>query len=134
MRGRTLPEVKNAKSIFSGPVTYAALGDESVAAHFVPPYSTTETPPSGLGYTAAEDRQFATTVGDYGPAIGWQRTGWKPLWNEAHIVLANKKLEHDLHILTPHSNWENVTLFTPHFTRAPPASSWMLPTEPPSFK
>lgn len=133
MRGRTLPEPKN-RSIFAGPVSYAALGDESVAAHFVRPYTTTQTPPSGLGYTAAYDRQFAETVGDYGPAIGWQRTGWKPLWNEAHIVLANKQLEHDLQIRTPHSHLENVRLFTPYFTRAPPASAYTLPTEKPATK
>lgn len=133
MRGRQLPDRQN-RSIFAGPVSYAALGDESVAAHFVRPFTTTETPPSGLGYTAAEDRQFATTVGDYGPAIGWRRTGWKPLWNEAHIVLANKKLEHELQILTPHSHLEEIQLFSPAYTRAPAASSWSLPTEQPYFK
>lgn len=121
------------RSIFAPPLIDATLGNESVAAHFVPPSHTTVTPPSGLGYTAPVDRQFATTNGDYGPEIGWQQMAWKPMWNRADFIAYDKKLQHDLHIQTPHSEFESVTLFYPYFTRSPCASSGAIPDEPQPF-
>lgn len=128
MRAGGILKSQPNKSFLEGQKEYAELGEHSIAAHYVRPYTTSETPPSGLGYTPAVDRYAASTTGDYGPSLGWNLpylggVKWRPLWNEVEVVKGKRQLEYDLRLRTPHSWQEEVQLFTPANTRAPPASS-----------
>jgi len=81
------------------------------------------TPPAELGRIPEEDREFARTLGDYGPHPGWLRTPaagrWNPLWHEDWVVQGRINNQYEWDFLTPHGAVEDAMLYRANLTRAP---------------
>lgn len=97
-----------------------------------------QTPPHGLGYTNAYDRNFAETNGDIGPSPAWNmRVGefpnWKPLWVQPHIVEQRRQREYEWAFLTPQSRFEDATLYQSNLVRAPHGAAYTIPTSQPHY-
>ena len=120
---------KGATTRKKSPGTQPSVTGTELGGTFTKVAHTQVTPPSNLGYVAPPDEQFARTNGDNGPNLGWQRTGYEPLWNQSSFVLADRKLQHDTRFMTPHSRLEELQLYVPAFTQASRASDNTHPKE-----
>jgi hypothetical protein len=83
--------------------------------------------PHGLGYTAGEDRDFARTNAAETASIGWQGHMYQPLWNEDEWILAKKRQETQVTMLTAQSRRHELNQFHSARVLPPPQSGYEIP-------
>jgi len=97
-----------------------------------------ETPPHGLGYVSAHDRNFAERNGDLHPHLFWNKevgtfAPWKPLWNEPDVIAARKEKEYEWAFLTPQSIVEDALLYQSNLVRANHGAAYVIPISQPNY-